>query len=55
MTGELGIDIIRSMVVNHLTDTTSEIIKVEEFPLVCVLISLTMPNPAGESFDSACQ
>ena len=55
MTGELGIGIIRSMIVNHLTVTTSEIIKAEEFPLVCVLISLTMLSPAGRSHDLACQ
>ena len=55
MTGGLGTDIIRSMVDNHLMDTSSDIIQVEKFPLVCLLISLTMPNPAGESFDSACQ
>ena len=35
MTGGLGTGIIRSMVDNHLTVTTSEIIKVEEFPIVC--------------------
>ena len=55
MTGELGTGIIRSMVVNHLTDTVSDIIQVEEFPLVCLFISLDMPKLASGSFDPAYQ
>ena len=53
MTGGLGTGAIRSMVVNHLIDTTSDIIQVEEFPLVCLLISSVMPNLCSGSFDPA--
>ena len=55
MTGRLGTGIIRSMVDNHLTETTSDIIQVEEFPLMCLLISLDMPKLASGSFDPAYQ
>ena len=53
MTGGLGTGIIHSMVDNHLTDTTSDIIQVEEFPLVYLLISSVMPNLRSGSFDPA--